>query len=130
MVPRLSRARRLASALLSVVATAACTGGNGSAPTPPAPSTTLPLSAAGISPKTVTIAVGSQVTFVNSDAVAHTVFSGPHPEHTDCPALNQVGFLQPGDTRQSGNLNTADTCGFHDESSPFNTLFQGNIIVR
>jgi hypothetical protein len=44
--------------------------------------------------------------------------------------LNQVGFLQPGQSKQSGNLNTATTCGFHDEASPFNEAFQGAIVVH
>jgi plastocyanin len=97
--------------------------------TPPA-GATLTMTASGISVKLLTLSVGSQVTFVNNDSVAHTIFSNPHPEHTDCAALNQVGFLQAGEVRQSGNLNIAQTCGFHDEGSPFNELFQGSIVVQ
>ena len=44
--------------------------------------------------------------------------SDPHPEHTDCPELNQIGFLNPGQSRQSGNLNTARRCGLHDHERP------------
>jgi hypothetical protein len=32
--------------------------------------------------------------------------------------LNAVGFLQPGERRESGNLNTVRTCGFHDHDDP------------
>ena len=44
--------------------------------------------------------------------------SDPHPEHTDCPELNQIGFLNTGQSRPSGNLNTARRCGIHDHSNP------------
>jgi plastocyanin len=110
---------------------AACGGsGSGSATTQPAASPTVTITAAGTSPSSISLNAGGQVTFVNKDAVPHTMFSSPHPEHTDCPTLNQVGFLQPGESRQSGNLNTAMTCGFHDETSPLNELFQGSIVVH
>ena len=49
---------------------------------------------------------------------SHEMFSDPHPEHTDCPEINQVGFLSPGQSRQTGNLNTVRTCGFHDHATP------------
>jgi hypothetical protein len=56
--------------------------------------------------------------------------SNPHPEHTDCPEINQVGFLQPGQSRQTGNLNTARTCGFHDHNQDSNTALQGTIRIQ
>ena len=56
--------------------------------------------------------------------------SNPHPEHTDCTEINSVGFLNPGQSRQTGNLNTARTCGFHDHSNPDNTNLQGSIVVQ
>ena len=54
---------------------------------------------------------------LNSDSRTHEMDSDPHPEHTDCPELNQIGFLNPGQSRQSGNLNTARKCGMHDHSA-------------
>jgi plastocyanin len=115
---------------LSLGMAAACSSSYSTDPGAPAPSPTLTITGTGVSPNAVTIDAGSQVTFVNADSVAHTVFSGPHPEHTDCPALNQVGFLMPGERRQSGNLNASGNCTFHDEGSPFNEIFQGAIVVR
>jgi hypothetical protein len=56
--------------------------------------------------------------------------SDPHPEHTDCPPLTQVGFLQPGQTKESGNFLTARTCGFHDHDLPLNESLLGRIIIR
>jgi plastocyanin len=98
----------------------ACGGGSGSAPTPTGPppgptnTTTITIANNAVSPKDIVVPLGSQVTFTNNDNVAHDMESDPHPEHTDCPALAQVGFLNPGQTRQSGNLNVARVCGFHD----------------
>lgn len=90
----------------------------------------MTISSARVTPKTLTVGAGSQVTFVNNDVVAHEMHSDPHPEHTDCPELNQVGHLSPGQSRQTGNLNTVRTCGFHDHEHPFNTSLQGSILIR
>jgi hypothetical protein len=56
--------------------------------------------------------------------------SNPHPAHTDCPALNQVGFLQPNQTGTSGNLTTARTCGFHDHNRDTDTTLQGTVVIQ
>jgi plastocyanin len=91
---------------------------------------TITITRAGVSPKSLTVPLGTQVTFVNNDVIAHDMTSDPHPEHTDCPELNQVGFLQPGQSRQTGNLVTPRTCGFHDHDLPFNTSLQGSIVIQ
>jgi len=70
------------------------------------------------------------VTFINNDSRVHDMSSNPHPEHTDCPAVNDVGFLQPGQMRQTGNLTTVRTCGFHDHNEPTNTALQGSIVIQ
>lgn len=84
------------------------------------------------SPKNLTISQGTQVTFVNNDANAnaHEMVSDPHPEHTDCPEINQVGFLNPGQSRQTGNLNIVRTCGFHDHLNALSTGLKGTITIR
>ena len=56
--------------------------------------------------------------------------SDPHPEHDDCPALNQVGVLLNGQNRETGNLITVRTCGFHDHEDPDNANVKGRIVVR
>ncbi len=136
-------------------AAAACGGGSSSPPTTPTPTTTTPpatttpptttppvttppTSTATItigadgnaSPLTVTITRGGRVTFVNNHSQAHDMSSDPHPEHTQCPELNQVGFLTAGQTRTSGNLNTARTCGFHDHNQPGNAGLRGSVIIQ
>jgi plastocyanin len=99
-------------------------GGGGSTNT-----TTVTLSSAGASPRDITVAVGSRVTFVNNDSQPHDMDSNPHPEHTDCPALN-VGFIAAGAQGITLNLTTARTCGFHDHNQPSNTALQGTIRIQ
>ena len=83
-----------------------------------------------MSPRSVTVSAGSRVAFVNTDTIAHDMSSDQHPEHTNCPAINQVGFLSAGQSRQTGNLNTAGTCGFHDHNQSTNTSLQGTIVIQ
>ena len=99
-------------------------GGGGSTNT-----TTITITASGVSPKDITVAVGSRVTFVNNDSQPHDMNSNPHPEHTDCPALN-VGFIAAGAQGISLNLTTARTCGFHDHNQPSVTNLQGSIQIQ
>ena len=130
--------------LAAVVTAAGCGGGGSSSPTSPTSTggsggtggtsgtgtVTITISANGVSPSEVTIAVGQRVTFVNNNRTAHDMSSDPHPEHTDCPAMNNVGFIQPGQTKDTGNFTTARTCGFHDHNQPSNTSLNGRIIIR
>jgi plastocyanin len=99
-------------------------GGGGSTTT-----TTITLTSSGASPRDITVAVGSRVTFINNDSQPHDMDSNPHPEHTDCPALN-VGFIAAGAQGISQNLTTARTCGFHDHNNSDNTATQGTIVVQ
>jgi plastocyanin len=129
------RAVLLLTATLVVVP--ACGGGSGtssSVPSGPSSSTTgtmvITITSSGVSPKNVTVPAGSQITFVNNDTQEHQMFSDPHPEHTDCPDINQVGFLEPGESRQTGNMNVVRTCGFHDHRLPLVTSLQGTITTQ
>jgi hypothetical protein len=56
--------------------------------------------------------------------------SNPHPEHTDCPAINDVGFITPGQSRATGNLNVVRSCGYHDHSRDTDTTLQGTIVIQ
>ena len=90
---------------------------------------TFTITSSGIAPKTATIPVGSRVTIVNNDNRAHNMNSDPHPEHTQCPALN-VGVLTPGQSRTSQNLTTARSCGMHDHDDSENALWKATITVQ
>jgi hypothetical protein len=67
---------------------------------------------------------------MNNDNRPHTMNSDPHPEHTDCPAINDVGFLTPGQSRSTGNLNTIRTCRYHDHDRDSDTSLQGSIVIQ
>jgi plastocyanin len=114
---------------------AAC-GGGGSSPTSPSPtpstepSATITITASGASPAKVTIPSGGRVLYVNNDSAAHWVASDPHPSHEDCPELNAVGVLQPGERRTSGNLVTTRSCGFHDHDNPGTRSLQGTVTIQ
>jgi plastocyanin len=113
-----------------VLCTPACGGGSGTSPSPPVAGTTITITSSGVSPKNLQVSPGSQVTFVNSDRINHDMNSDPHPEHTDCPAINQVGVIVPGQTKQTGNLNMVMTCGDHDHGDAQNANLQGKITIQ
>src|SRR6266850_6978706 len=121
MTMRWIGAAALAAALSAVLA---C-GGSSSNPNGPTgtctPSTnpnTIVIQNNQVCPSTLTVARGAQVTMINNDSRVHEMNSNPHPEHTDCPELNQIGHMEAGQSRSSGNLNTARACGFHDHLAP------------
>ena len=126
--------RRIVLAIL-LCAFVACKKSSTS-PTPPASSepqvqtTTVTITAAGASPRNIAVAVGSRVLFINNDTRSHNMTSDPHPEHNDCPDINQVGFLSAGQSRETGNLVTARTCGFHDHDAPNTGSLTGQIVIR
>lgn len=129
-----------------LVALSIACGGGSSTPTNPTPppaggggtggggggtgTTTFTITSAGVSPRSLTVAPGTRVTFVNNDTRTHEMNSDPHPSHGDCPAIDQVGFLAAGQSKQTGNLNDIRTCGFHDHNLPGVAALQGTIIVR
>jgi plastocyanin len=106
----------------------------GDKPSPSSPTTnpnTITVSTSGIvSPKQLTVSPGSRVLFVNSHSQRHDMTSDPHPDHLDCQELNQVGLLNPGQSRETGNLVAVRSCGFHDHEDPNNANLRGTIIVR
>lgn len=104
-------------------------GGGGGGTTTPA-AATITITNNGVSPATVTVAVGSRVAFLNSSSRAVAMSSDPHPTHTDCPNIDATGLVQPGQTGTTGPLNTARRCGFHDHNDDTNIGKQGAIIVQ
>ena len=112
---------------------AACGGGGSPGPTPPPqgnPNVITIAAGGAVTPKELTVSQGARVLFVNNDTRRHDMTSDDHPDHLECPPLNQVGLLNPGQSRESGNLVTIRTCGFHDHDNPNDRSLQGNIIIR
>jgi hypothetical protein len=106
-------------------------GGGGGGGTPPVVTNTITIGTDGrVTPANITIAVGSRVTFVNNHNRNHDMASDPHPSHEDCPAMDQVGFLTPGQSKTSGNFNTARRCGYHDHNEPSNSALIGSITIQ
>jgi hypothetical protein len=115
----------------ALVGAAAC-GGNDSpaGPSNQTTTTTITITSSGVSPKNIVVPRGAQVTMMNNDTRNHHMASDPHPTHTNCPELNQIGLLMPGQSRQSGNLNTAGVCGFHDHDNPGTASLQGTVTIQ
>ncbi|NQW03382.1 MAG: hypothetical protein HQ485_05085 [Acidobacteria bacterium] len=128
---------RFVAVVFLVGVVSACSGGGGNAPAPTSPGTSAPtvtntitITAQGASPRDIQISVGTRVTIINNDSRSHNMASDSHPEHTMCPELNQLGLLAPGQTRESGNMNTVRTCGFHDHDNPGTASLTGTITIR
>jgi len=133
-----TRAPSIAACLAVSVLAAACGGGSssGTSPSPSLTCSTLPNATAilivnnAVCPQALTVPRGAQVTFINNDTRAHEMNSDPHPEHTDCPEVNQVGHLEAGQSRTSGNLNIARACGYHDHINSSTRSMQGTITIQ
>lgn len=134
----MSRSRLgLGAAAASVFALALACGGSSSPSTSPSAGCTASSNANTIvimnnqiCPQAITVARGSQLTIQNQDSRTHEMTSDPHPEHTDCPEINQIGFLNTGQSRTSGNLNTVRRCGIHDHGDPNNNGLKGTITIQ
>jgi plastocyanin len=104
-------------------------GGGGPAP-PPLTATIVIGPNNAFSPQEVTIAVGGRLVFVNENNRPHDITSDPPHLHTDCPGLNDVGFIQPGQTRTSPALTVERSCGFHDHMQENNPALHGVVIIK
>jgi hypothetical protein len=111
----------------------ACSGGYSTpapSPTPTNPYVVTISAGAIANPKELIVPPGTRVLFVNNDSRRHDMSSDDHPDHQDCPAINQVGLLTPGQSRETGNLVIVRTCGFHDHEDADNPNLKGRIVTR
>ncbi|MBI2597228.1 cupredoxin domain-containing protein [Candidatus Daviesbacteria bacterium] len=83
-------------------------------------------SSQGFNPRTITIKAGQAVTWINKDTNPVEVSSNPHPTHTDYPPLNEVGLIQPGQSK-SFTFPQAGKYGYHDHLDSTNF---GEVIVN
>ena len=93
-------------------------------------STTITISNNTVCPQNITVPRGSQVTFVNTEPITHEMNSDPQPTHEDCPEINAVGNLVPGQSRQTSNLVIAKRCGFHAHILFQTKSLQGSITIQ
>ncbi len=123
------RAALLVASLLPI---ASC--GSKSSPSTPSPVTNpnqvVITEAGAVSPVEIVVSPGSRVLFINRHSVRHNVSSDPHPEHDLCPEINAVGLLQPGESRETGNLVALRTCTYHDHENPGHASLKGRIVIR
>ena len=117
---------------LTLLLFAACGGSSSPPTTPPTPGNQfrVTITSSGATPKELVVPPGTRVLFVNNDTRRRNMTSDPHPEHDACPELNTVGLLNTGQSKETGNLNTVRTCGFHDHDDPDNTAVKGQIVIR
>jgi plastocyanin len=113
-----------------------CGGGGGNGGTPTGPSggggnaaTTITITANGLSDATPRVSMGDRIRFTNNDSRAHQILTTPHLLHTDCPALNSVGSLAPGQSGVSEPLTSTGGCGFHDHLNPDDNKYRGQVLV-
>jgi len=101
-------------------------------PSDPPPTTyVVTITSTGVSPTGIDVPLGSRVAFVNNDSRQHYIHSDPHPDATDCPALNSVGLLSVGQRRETGNMVDANkVCGYHDHDAPTNAIFKGTVTAK
>ncbi len=123
---------RLLLGSLAVVALAC--GSSASSPTTPTlttvvQTTTITITSVGVSPNNIEVSQGARVLFINNDSRSHNMTSDPHPEHTDCPPINSVGFLSAGQRLETGNMTTVRTCGFHDHDDT-SAKWKGQITIK
>lgn len=123
------------AAVAATLAALAC--GAKSATTPSTPpldtsvqTTTITITPSGVTPNNIDVAQGARVVIINNDTKAHNMTSDPHPDHGNCPPLNTWGLMSPGQQRESGNLVTVRTCGYHDHDDALNTRWQGRITIK
>ena len=96
----------------------------------PNPATTILILNNAVCPASLTVPRGTRVTFINNDTRAHEMTSDPHPEHTDCTAINTVDLIVPGQSKQTSNLNIVRTCGYHDHQNPEIAALRGTITIQ
>ena len=135
-----SRIYDLAKVLLAacVVAAGGCggdspgspSGGGSSGGDNVTPCATITIANNAVSPKSVTVNAGCQVRFVNNDSRNHEMHSNPHPTHGECPAIDFIGLLSPGQSRQTGNFTERRTCGYHDHGLSEVEGLQGTITIQ
>lgn len=102
----------------------------GSGPSEPSKDPTITIGATGVAPTEIRIKAWSRVTFVNADVQPHTIVSDPVDIHTQCPPVNQVGALSPGESRSTGTLHLTGVCGFHDHANKSDGTMKGRIVVE
>jgi plastocyanin len=78
----------------------------------------------GMDPFSIEVPVGARVTFINKDSrFAHDLAS-------DCPEIDSMGRLEPGESGRTAEFARSKTCHYSDRLYPNSPLRRGTIVVR
>ncbi|HLC94471.1 MAG TPA: hypothetical protein VJH96_02800 [Patescibacteria group bacterium] len=80
----------------------------------------------GFEPKSLTVKVGTPVTFTNMSAKSMWVASAPHPAHTDLPGFDALKAMGKGES-YTFTFSALGTWKYHDHMSPSDF---GSIVVE
>jgi hypothetical protein len=67
---------------------------------------------------------------VNADRAGRDVSSGLDHNAFECPEVDVIGFLVPGQSRSTLVFEQAKTCRFHEHANVGVAAYQGRIVVR
>jgi plastocyanin len=84
------------------------------------------ITADGFSPQTLSVPVGTKVTWVNKDSSPHRVASNPYPDNTGLPGLDSKTPLGP-QASYSYTFTTSGSFDYHDQYQP---TTNGEVIVH
>ena len=129
------------AAIVAAVCAAAC-GSSFTSSESPAPSSLLDpsqpraavpavsITAGGFNPQVLHVNYPVTVTFTNADTAAHTLESAPELNWDNCPEMNTVGTLKPGESKAVPFSEEDAVCAYHDVAKAAITAFQGYIAIH
>jgi plastocyanin len=79
---------------------------------------TVEITADGFSPSTLSVPVGTKVTWVNKDSQPHRVASNPYPENTSLPSLDSKDPPLGPNATYTYTFTTAGNVSYHDQYHP------------
>ncbi|MBI2285833.1 hypothetical protein HYU82_03350, partial [Candidatus Saccharibacteria bacterium] len=78
---------------------------------------------------TITITVGTQLTWTNNDTRSHQPAADPHPLNNSIEGFDSSTVLLPGDSL-SFTFENPGTYSYHDHLNPLNKRYQGTVVVE
>jgi len=84
----------------------------------------------GVNPQVLHVDAPVTVTFTDTDRVAHKLEAAPELAYGDCPEMNGLGTLQPGQQRTVTLDQHGFICAYHDAARPTDMAFQGIIVLH
>jgi hypothetical protein len=91
---------------------------------------TVHVTASGAAPQMLHLNSPVTVTFVNDDAVAHTMEGAPELRYSDCPEMAELKPMAPARTTTVTIRRGEVICAYHDAAQPSSFAFQGLIVVH